>query len=49
MTANSEEESPVQRAIDHNLKRIFDQTAQEPLPKQLTDLLEQLKAKEGGK
>ncbi len=41
-------ESPVQKEIDENLKRIFDETAKEPLPQKLTDLLEQLRRKETG-
>lgn len=49
MGSTSEEESLVQKEIDENLKRIFDETAQQPLPKKLTDLLDQLRAKEGGK
>lgn len=43
MQASREEDSPVQREIDANLKRIFDETAQEPLPQKLTDLIGKLR------
>lgn len=49
MSSPSEEESPICREIDENLKRIFDETAQQPLPQTLTDLIERLRQKKVAK
>lgn len=43
---DSDKENPVQREIDRNLKRIFDETAEQPLPPQLAGLVERLRQKE---
>ena len=39
---------PMRKQIDENLKRVFDETLNEPLPDKLAELLERLK-KEGSK
>ncbi|MCA8884494.1 MAG: transcriptional regulator [Rhodobacteraceae bacterium] len=49
MPPSTSKEDPVQRQIDENLKRIFDETAQEPLPEKLTALLDQLRKQEPGR
>ena len=36
-------DSRVDRAIDENLKRAFQETADEPLPQRFADLLDQLR------
>lgn len=46
MSSPTPKESPLQQQIDENLKRIFDETVQEPLPDQLTSLLDQLRKQE---
>ncbi|GIT92039.1 hypothetical protein JANAI62_24960 [Jannaschia pagri] len=39
--------SEVDRQIDENLRRVFDDAAAEPLPDRFTDLIAKLKSKEG--
>ncbi|MCA8880964.1 MAG: hypothetical protein KDA73_13640 [Rhodobacteraceae bacterium] len=46
MLPDPPEDNPIQRQIDENLKRIFDETASEPLPDELTDLLARLRDQE---
>ncbi|WP_050927655.1 NepR family anti-sigma factor [Aestuariivita boseongensis] len=36
----------MEREIDRNLKRAFDEVASEPLPERFTNLLEQLRAQD---
>ncbi|GAA5080731.1 hypothetical protein KUV65_02365 [Maritalea mobilis] len=44
--AQQQKKSSIDKQIDENLKRVFDQTLNEELPEKFLDLISQLKAKE---
>ena len=45
--AKQQKKSSIDKQIDENLKRVFDETLNEELPDKFLDLISQLKAKEG--
>ncbi|WP_425092150.1 NepR family anti-sigma factor [Tropicimonas sp. S265A] len=47
--ASKKQKSNVDRQIDENLKRVYEDTLKEELPDRFLDLLAQLKEKEGSK
>jgi len=47
--AENDPRSKVRRQIDENLRRIYDDTLNEPIPDRLTQLLEQLRQTAGQK
>jgi len=46
--AQDDGKSTLRDQIDANLRRAYDATVNEPVPDRLTDLLEQLRAQQGG-
>ncbi|WP_138469637.1 NepR family anti-sigma factor [Poseidonocella sp. HB161398] len=46
MATPTSDKDAVQKQIDDNLKRIFEETANQPLPDQLSQLLDQLREQE---
>ncbi len=46
MATPTPDKDAVQKQIDDNLKRIFDETASQPIPDQLSRLLDQLREQE---
>ncbi|WP_253949269.1 NepR family anti-sigma factor [Mangrovicoccus sp. HB161399] len=46
MASSKPDKDAVQKQIDENLKRIFEETANQPIPDQLSQLLQQLREQE---
>ncbi|WP_108260801.1 NepR family anti-sigma factor [Mangrovicoccus ximenensis] len=46
MASPTPDKDAVQKQIDENLRKIFEETANEPIPDQLTQLLDKLREQE---